>query len=63
MYSVAVGALAVLRGRWGSVLLLGWISVLLGRGRAVLRLAVASTVLRRGAAVASAVHRLWRARC
>ena len=62
MYSVAVGALAVLRGRRRSILLLGWIPVLLrGRG-SVLRLSVA-VLLGRGPAVASAVHRLWRARC
>ena len=56
MYSVAVGALAVLRGRRRSILLLGWIPVLLrGRG-SVLRLSVA-VLLGRGPAVASAVHR------
>ena len=61
MYSVAVGALAVLRGWWCSILLLGWIPVLLRGRRAVLGLSVA-VLLGRGPAVASAVHNSWRLR-
>ena len=56
MYSIAVGALAVLRRRWCSILLRWWVASILRRWRAVLGLSVA-VLLGRGPAVASAVHR------
>ena len=64
MYSVAVGALAVLRGWWRPVLLGWWISVLLGWWGSVLGLSVAASIIWWWSAVASAVHGflgVWRA--